>query len=219
MHIRTLTRAVVAACVLTGALGATTASAAQFKAESYPAFVRGVNATKMVITTKAGTATCNAGVNEMFGAFPMTGPVEKMVTAPVFSPSCSVSIRPESCYFSYTVGKSLNETTYDGRFAIEYPGGPSCYESESKPHYTVIKFTNCTATFKAQMGVPGLELQNFNKGSKRFVLGRLKLTGLAYELSGSLPGCEGFHTDGTFTGWQTFEAFSAEGVQMGLFIE
>lgn len=219
MNFRALARALVAACAVSAVVGVSAASAAQFKAEKYPALVKGVNAEKVTITTRVGTATCSAGIDEMYSTSLMTGPVEKMTTYPKFGAGCSVPIQPENCVFTYTVGKALGENVWASQFAIEYPGLPSCNQSESKSHYMVIKFSGCTATFKAQIWPSALELQNYGTGSKRYVLGRIN-TNLAYELNGTGLLCKpGTYTDGILTGSQTFEAFTPEGTPMGLFIE
>lgn len=198
-RIKTVGLIIGAALALT-ALGASSATAAQFRAEEYPTtvagaqiteFALGTNGTKSPIKTKCSKVTFAGVESEASSAMTVTPTLSGCKTAGVSStPSVN------SCYFVF---HSTNEEA-------PFVGGVdvTCSKENDTIDFAVPGL-ECTIKIPAQNGLGSVAYSNSGSSRSRAITATLNLTGLRYIYSGKgCPGGSGTFENGTYSGSAVF---------------
>jgi hypothetical protein len=185
---------------LTALLAASSASAAQFKAEEYPVSFSGETLTKPTITTNTGTYKCESATYT--GA--ASEALSTLALAPVFGECAFITLiatfEAHSCSF---VLNSTNE-------AAPFTGTMDMRCSKAGDKMVLkIPLAECTVEIPQQISLPAVEYKNVGAGTGRTITTTLKISGMSYSES-SKCSSPGAHTNGLFN-----TAFSVKGKNTG----
>jgi len=192
---KTLGLAVVAVLALTALCAAASASAAQFRASSYPQTLTGEAFTAQTLATKTGNISCSAispsgTVSEASNTITVTpafsGCKEFGVKGTVLANSCS-----------YVLHSTSENHPFTGSLDVACSKGGDAIEASSE--------ISCVVRVPAQTGLTAVEFTNGGNS----VLTALNVANLKYTETGSECAAPGEHTAKSFTG-----SFFVEGVML-----
>lgn len=192
--IRALGLGAIIALTITALAGAATASASQFRTDSYPVAISGQQATQNVIKTKTGSIKCTTVVQ--FGT--LASASSSVSFAPEFAGctafGAAATISANSCSYVF---QSTNDTApYTGTMGVACgKGGDSL----------VIEPTglSCQVTIPAQSSAGNVEFTASGLNAHRAITATLKLTTLKYTEAGSECAAPGTRETGTDSGSTT----------------
>lgn len=196
------------ALALTAMLGASSASAAQFKAEEYPVSFNGSAATTQIISTNTGKMKCLQGT--FLGSEAAAS--SSLALAPGYG-SCAfaglqMGFNSNGCKFVLT---STNGTPpFVGTLGV------SC-SSETGAMMISTPAFGCTVSIPVQSGLSAVEFENTGTGTGRSITAVLNVSGLSYTES-SKCFSPGAHTNGTYTGSISIPGLNAKGKAEGVFL-
>jgi hypothetical protein len=201
----------IAAALAVSAVGSTAASAGTFKADSYPATIKGEQSTQLLFTGVVGTWKCTklAMVGELAAA---SG---SLTLAPQYE-GCSwagiaATISMNGCTYKFNAGETVEgkETKVKGTMDIVCPAG--------KEMVLVLNGGTCTIRIAAQTSLNSVILET--AGAPADVSLVFNVTGIKYVVeNGAIPcpnsPANGTYTNGSLAGSETLQA-EASGKTIG----
>jgi hypothetical protein len=201
----------IAAALAVSAVASTAASAGTFKADSYPATIKGEQSTQLLFTGVVGTWKCTklAMVGELAAA---SG---SLTLAPQYE-GCSwagqaATISMNGCTYKFNAGETVEgkETKVKGTMDVACPAG--------KEMVLVLNGGTCTIRIAAQTGLNSVTLET--AGAPADVSLVFNVTGITYKVENGLIPCpnspaNGTYTNGSLAGTETLQA-EASGKTVG----
>jgi hypothetical protein len=188
---------VLASLAVMAATGVASASASEFKAESFPVTIKGSGTQEF--GTSAGNFTCSSTVQTGEGSSSATW--------------WSVKVSDSGCKFGGSAGTietgecEILYYTYSGYYVV-CKGGAMKLKAES----------GCIV----EIGPQKLETVSYKAGgagTTRTITAKVSVTGMSYTQSSKCAGGAGTFTNGTIGGEVLLKGFTTKGVQQGIFIE
>jgi hypothetical protein len=206
-----MSSAVFMAVAITALLGAASASASQFRAETYPATISGAQVTIQKMTTgvggtaKCSTATVSGSLSAASGALTLT-PV--YAGCKVYGVSATVNVN--SC--GYTLHSTNEAPPFVGTVDI------ACTKSGDAIEINPTGL-ECQLKLPAQTGLAKVEYENTGFNKARAIQVTYNVTSLRYTETGVGCPTPGEHSDGTWQGSSKLEALTGvEGSRQGLYL-
>lgn len=209
--IRTVGLACIAVLAMAASVGASVASASQFRAEEYPVTFtgqQGTEAAQLVLKTHAGKVKCNTAT--LSGG--AVGAASTLSLTPSYS-SCvlagvAVKVNANGCRY---VLHSTNESApYTGTFDVSCAKGGEEIE---------ISDSTCLITVPAQSGLGSMEFSNSGKGRSRQIAASFNVSGIKHVVHSGCPNGGGTFETGTQTGTGTISGASeTKGYALGAYV-
>lgn len=208
-RIKTVGLAAVAALALCLATGASAASAAEFRAEDYPASVSGSQVETLALSTHAGNVQCQT-VDLSGTAAEASSSLELAATfgkCKAFG-FLQASIDMNSC--SYVLESTSDLPPLDGTLDL------ACGEEGDAIE---IKAFTCTVTVPEQEDLDSLELENKGSGANREVEAVVDVGSIMHTTSAGCPGGgAGSFDNGSYSGAVLLDGASGE-EQTGIYVD
>lgn len=208
-RLKVLGAGVIMTLALTALLGASSASASQFRSEIYPVAVSGEQVASQKITTSGGITKCSTAT--LAGS--VTAASSALSVTPTYS-GCKafgqegVTIKLNSCHYTF---HSTNESApYTGTMDVACENPWEVIEINVAP-------TGCKVAIPVQSALASIAFANTGVGTGRSITATWNVSGLKY--TESVSGCLGKERgkqreDGTYVGSTSLKAAAGHGLYL-----
>ncbi len=211
-YVKMLGLAAVAAMAVMALTGVASASATQFKAETYPVTVKSHAAVNIVegkevtsnqvFKTNAGTVSCEAAAGSG--------------SANAASEWMKIKVSYSKCTAFGFIGATINMGTCEYEFHTN--GTVDIVPSGCKVTITV-SGSSCVVEVPSQTGLKTVSYENKGTGTTRTIREKTNVTGITYTQNAFCSGGSGTFSNGEYTGENEVEGFNEALEREGIWVE